>query len=1241
MARNASRALAGFFPLPPHLLPIITAMVRPEPTMMQAHLHLADPCAGEGHALAELGRCHTNVSFYACEMEEGRYEKLKHRPNFWRHTAHGDFFHLRFTPGMIDVCLLNPPYDQDRKFRRLEARWLHFATPMLCEGGVLVFVVPHYCLSACADSFARHYADLKVYRFPGTDFDTFKQVIVFARRAIKAAADPEIAALCRAHALDAGLAPELPPLAVAHLHTTPAKVKNRHGATVWEMTAYDGKAVAALNPWQNERGPISGLCPPADLCSRLSASYPVVSPPRPVHLVSALSAGVFNGLHVHPNEGRNLPPLLVKGTFRRVWEKVDEKRNKDGKVVSETEIERPELEVWVLDMEAGKFHLLAPSGELTNPSSLENATFADLLDAYSGDLLAALRSACPVLHDPARDEEPPVSGLVRPLWPAQLSTVHAADKHTASGANGIVIVGEVGTGKTSIALALLHKRRIGKSLVICPPHLLKSWTDQVRMVLPAHYDVVIVDSISTIRDLERHPGPVVAILSREGAKLGHGWRDLSRWRCPKCGGIIEADGAAAKRSTCQHAALSGSDTLTRWVLDRRDLLRRVFPKHDGVRNLFPPTRGASRFLSWTERTKPSANAAARGRLEAELSTLYALLSGHQQAAAILPLLAWALPQTAVDGLALLPEWSKGQPSELARIRERVALAIHPSTPIDLGAHPEESEGYTYTSGILAGQRYGEKSRSECWKNFNTMRRWLHVEGVTDPGYSVSYSYSDYKPGKYRDHGLGSDGALEALITELLLACSFKVDACGEPLFQATPAPRRYPLGTYIAKYKPDLFGAIVVDEAHEFAALDESAQGIMAARLAQVAQKRGTLLLYLTGSLVNGYADSAFHALRATSPKFRARFNHKDREAFVDSYGLRKRVVVLDEKATIKEYGAQSDRRQIASTRKAGQAPGVLPRLLLDHLLGSAAVLHQDDLELNLPPATEETITIDLLPQQRDNLDFLFGEVKDAIAKTRFQPLLAGRLFGAITGLLAYPDLAFEEYTVRWPDGVPVCQVKDLMIGPGYPVATVPAIDPTTLLPKEAAFLNKLSEQLGQDRGVLALPVHRETLDRLEWVLDQAGIEAAVLRADKVAPSKREGWIDTHLNGTGGRGARRRRVLLVNPTAVQTGLNNLVSLATPLWYENPECKPIVRRQANGRIRRPGQVLDVLVSTLLYDHPITRAGHKLLMHKVGVSMAVDGLDPQAVFEAAGVLTEFKAGLSVGRQLYDMLIQGASR
>lgn len=516
------------------------------------------------------------------------------------------------------------------------------------------------------------------------------------------------------------------------------------------------------------------------------------------------------------------------------------------------------------------------------------------------------------------------------------------------------------------------------------------------------------------------------------------------------------------------------------------------------------------------------------------------------------------------------------------------------------------------------------------------RDYGHMHYRYGRGHDESGPGFEYTPAGPRmmGHERGSPEALGYALTKIVIAAKVRTRACCEPLFQAVPEPRRFPIGTYIARRAPDVVDMIVVDEAHEYANHDTSAQGIVATRLSQMAQRRGVPVIYMTGSLVNGYADSAFHALRAVSPKFRAEFGHRDRERFVDTYGLRKRVLVYEQKGQGSlTRGAQSE-RVLSGVKKAGMAPGVLPVLLLDYLLANSAIIHKADLEIGLPHQSEQTVSLDLDPVIAANLDAMIETMKKVVAETRFTAGLAGKFFGAFTRLLSYPDLAAcGPFEVRCPESVPTVSTRSFEISPGAVLARVEGADPTVLLPKEAWLLDTVREELADGRGVMVLPFHTELLDRLAWVLDQAGIEPVVLRSEKVPPHKREDWIDRHLN------RKARRVLITNPTCVQTGLNNLVSLATSAWYENPECKPIIYRQANGRIHRPGQTLPVRSLFPRYEHKLAMAGHRLLMHKVGVSLAVDGLDPDAVLEAAGVASEFSAGLNVGQQLYRMLVEEA--
>src|SRR5581483_2066832 len=95
--------------------------------------------------------------------------------------------------------------------------------------------------------------------------------------------------------------------------------------------------------------------------------------------------------------------------------------------------------------------------------------------------------------------------------------------------------------------------------------------------------------------------------------------------------------------------------------------------------------------------------------------------------------------------------------------------------------------------------------------------------------------------------------------------------CGEPLYQAIPEPRRFPLATFIAKRHPELFDLLILDEGHEYAT-DGSAQERSAHRLTSL----GIPTLLLTGTVMNGYAESLFTNQWALSEDFRREFSRDE-----------------------------------------------------------------------------------------------------------------------------------------------------------------------------------------------------------------------------------------------------------------------------------------------------------------------------------------------------------------------------
>jgi hypothetical protein len=370
----------------------------------------------------------------------------------------------------------------------------------------------------------------------------------------------------------------------------------------------------------------------------------------------------------------------------------------------------------------------------------------------------------------------------------------------------------------------------------------------------------------------------------------------------------------------------------------------------------------------------------------------------------------------------------------------------------------------------------------------------------------------------------------------------------------------------------------------------------------------------------------------SSSPAFRLEFARDEKQKFVDRYGYRKRLVQdfdRDQDALV-EFGTVSD-RVVRRERAIGTAPGVLPLFLFRHLLTRSVTLHKADLALDLPACTHHKHALVSSGSRRDSYEELVQATRAAIKADRFVEGRAGKLFGALAELGSYLDRATTD-TGNRPDGSFVVAYPE-SCGSEL-VAAGQSFDPAVISTKERWMLETLEAEIAEGRNCMVLGWHTNVLPRYVRLVEaELGASVAFLEADRVATAKRQSWIDCNVV------QKRARVLVVNPMAVQTGLNNLVHFSTQIWMEDPACNPTIVRQAIGRVDRIGARLPTRIHFAFYGGTLQQNAHDLLLRKVAIATAADGLDPESVLIAAGGTEDaYLTGLSLGRELYAMLERG---
>ena len=190
--------------------------------------------------------------------------------------------------------------------------------------------------------------------------------------------------------------------------------------------------------------------------------------------------------------------------------------------------------------------------ENAEPSPHNVIALTQFVSDFGDGLLEAVQRQNPPIYQGEIDatREWVIEGLTRQPFPAQREAIHAVSRLLLDdGQNSAIINGEMGTGKTMMAIAvaaILHEARITRSLVVCPPHLVYKWRREIYKTIPGAKVWILngPDTLAKLLQLRlvkmKPEQPEFFVMGRVRMRMGFNWRPCAAKRlgyasCPGCG----------------------------------------------------------------------------------------------------------------------------------------------------------------------------------------------------------------------------------------------------------------------------------------------------------------------------------------------------------------------------------------------------------------------------------------------------------------------------------------------------------------------------------------------------------------------------------------------------------------------------------------------------------------------------------------------------------------------------------
>lgn len=522
--RLAAKESAGYFPTPPSIVEILKTYLRPSGT----NHNLLDPCCGTGAALAKLAKSLPKSATYGNELEQKRADKARKRLAV---ATCGPTEFLQ-VDGLFSMILLNPPYTEGDSGERQEIEFLEMATPWLCEGGLLIYIVPEHLLKEYTASkyLGDWYTGIQVRRFPQPEYERFKQVVVLAvKRGEKdrysRSVDYEISRLA-----ESGDIPDLIPNEFSFsIPVTPqiAKFEVSMPELSQALEEAEEYGVMASERWRMVMGGEHGI-----------DGFRPLMPMKAGHVALLAAAGFVDGCRIGD--------ALLKGYTLRYTETRQEKK---GNVTLEIETQKQAACIAALNMQSGEVKVYDSREPVEyneflrqNVDEIARSVQERYQPFYEMDL-NGWQEFIPTIRAPG--ELPGHSG--NGLLPAQQHVAAALGQRLRNREKAVGIVGECGCGKTLVSMSVkvlvnayvlqACKTKKVKVVVLCPSHLPKKWKREVERA-GKEYDAKghICMNVLDVDMAMEEPGLSFLILSEQKAKNKNRWehcynikRKLVKW----------------------------------------------------------------------------------------------------------------------------------------------------------------------------------------------------------------------------------------------------------------------------------------------------------------------------------------------------------------------------------------------------------------------------------------------------------------------------------------------------------------------------------------------------------------------------------------------------------------------------------------------------------------------------------------------------------------------------------------